>query len=220
MVPLCAAKYNLSDETRVVAGVSDGCASFLATGANRVGECVTALGSTLTMKMLCDKPLFNPEYGVYSHRIGDRWLAGGASNTGGNVLAHYFSGEEIKNLSSLINTNTAAPCEYYPLVSSGERFPHNDANWAPVVTPRPKNDSDFLHCLFSGMANIEALGYRRLAELGAPDMVSMRSVGGGSVNSQWTAIRQHALPVPFHQSVSTEAAVGVALLARESLSSY
>ena len=211
-----AERFRLSEDTVVIAGVTDGCASFLATGASEPGDCVTALGTTITMKMLCDKPLFNPAYGVYSHRIGDRWLAGGASNSGGNVLAHYFTDNEIENLSAQINTDTNPQHTYYPLMRPGERFPHNDAAKQPVVSPRPDSDANFLYCLLVGMADIEALGYQRLAELGAPPMQSMRTVGGGSVNAAWTAIRRRCMNVEFRHSLSGEAAFGVALLARDS----
>ena len=211
-----AIEYGLNETTSVVAGVTDGCASFLATGASKVGDCVTALGTTITMKMLCDKPSFKPQYGIYSHRIGDHWLAGGASNSGGSVLAQYFSNEEITDLSAQINPEIEAPFQYYPLTCPGERFPHSDANWPPVVSPRPKKQSEFLHCLLEGMAMIESLGYKRLSEIGAPEMRSMRTVGGGAINEAWTAIRKRCLKVKFQQSFSTEAAMGVALLARDS----
>ena len=43
-------------------------------------------------------PVNDPDTGVYSHRIGDLWLAGGASNSGGAVLAHYFQPHELEAL--------------------------------------------------------------------------------------------------------------------------
>ena len=39
-----------------------------------------------TIKLLSKTPVFAPDLGIYSHRIGEQWLAGGASNTGGAVL--------------------------------------------------------------------------------------------------------------------------------------
>ncbi len=204
---------------KTAAGVTDGCASFLATGARNVGDCVTALGTTVTMKMLCDKPLFDASYGVYSHRIGDRWLAGGASNTGGKVLLDHFDAGQIARLSAAIDPAKDSGLDYYPLVKAGERFPHNDANWQPVLTPRPKTDVAFLHGMLEGIANIEALGYQRLVELGGPQPASMRSVGGGATNPQWTAIRERLLGVPFLAPLSTEAALGSALIARDAMQS-
>lgn len=212
-----AAKLGLSPRLAVIAGVTDGCASFLATGAANTGDCVTALGSTLTMKMLCDAPIFNPDYGIYSHRIGDQWLAGGASNSGGAVLEHFFSIEQIRRLSAELPTEKDSGLNYYPLIKRGERFPHNDANWPAVLEPRPQHDLQFLHGLLEGMARIEQLGYQRLHELGAPRPTSVRSVGGGAQNPAWQAIRQRINPVPFAASLSIEAAAGSARLALQAM---
>ncbi|MFC6488703.1 FGGY-family carbohydrate kinase, partial [Nitratireductor sp. GCM10026969] len=210
-----AAEFGLPGETILVTGTTDGCASFLATGAAEIGDAVTALGSTLTVKMLCDRPIFAPEYGVYSHRFGDRWLAGGASNTGGNVLAAFFTPDELAALSQRIDAASDSGLDYYPLLKKGERFPVNDPELAPRLEPRPADDAAFLQGLFEGMAAVEALGYRRLAELGAPPLASLRTVGGGARNAQWTEIRARRLAVPFRDSRSEETAAGTAFLALE-----
>jgi D-ribulokinase len=82
------------------AGTTDGCASFLATGASEAGDGVTALGSTLVVKLLSDYPIFAPQFGIYSHRIGSTWLAGGASNTGGKVIEQFFPRDRLAELSA------------------------------------------------------------------------------------------------------------------------
>lgn len=210
-----AASFSLPAETLVVAGTTDGCASFLATGADRPGDGVTALGTTMTVKLLSDRPLFAPEYGLYSHRIGDAWLAGGASNTGGVVLAHYFAPERIAELSGGIDPSTRTGLDYYPLVRPGERFPISDPALAPRLEPRPVDDAEFLKAMFEGMANIEHLAYQRLASLGGPALRSVRAVGGGAGNPAWTKIRESRLGVPFESVRSDEAAAGAARLALE-----
>ncbi len=210
-----AKQLGLSAAVKIVAGTTDGCASFLATGASEAGDAVTALGTTLTIKLLSDKPLFAPEYGIYSHRIGDRWLAGGASNTGGNVLLHYFSVDEIDALSSKIDTSSPSELDYYPLVKPGERFPINDPDLSPRVTPRPDDDAAFLKGLFTGIASVEKLAYERLQQLGAPALKTLRSVGGGASNPVWRDIRHQKLNVAPAELLFTEAAAGTALLARE-----
>ncbi|RFC67167.1 MULTISPECIES: FGGY-family carbohydrate kinase [Mesorhizobium] len=207
-----AREFGLPAETLIVAGTTDGCASFLATGANRPGDGVTALGSSLTLKLLSDRPIFAPSYGIYSHRIGDMWLAGGASNSGGRVLAKFFDTAALQSLSSRIDPQQPTGLDYYPLLEKGERFPVADPDLAPRMEPHPGDDALFLQGLFEGTAAIEKLGYRRLSELGAPPLASLRSVGGGAVNSAWTAIRQSALGVPFLEAASTEAAAGTARL--------
>ncbi|RWK50822.1 MAG: carbohydrate kinase [Mesorhizobium sp.] len=208
-----ADRFGLARDVAVVAGTTDGCASFLATGAAAVGDGVTALGSSLTIKILSDRPIAAPQFGIYSHRLADAYLAGGASNSGGKVLAQHFSLARIIELSAAIDPMTETGLNYYPLPAVGERFPIADPDLPPRLTPRPADDADYLKAMFEGIAAIEALGYRRLAELGAPRLTSVRSVGGGAANPAWTAIRQRKLGVDFLPALSDEAAAGTARLA-------
>ena len=106
---------------------------------------------------------------------------------------------------------------YYPLVKAGERFPVNDPDLKPVMGPRPNADSLHLQAMFEGIAAIEAQAYRRLTELGAPALRSVRSVGGGAVNPAWTRIRERRLSLAMSEPLSNEAAYGTALLAKEAL---
>jgi sugar (pentulose or hexulose) kinase len=211
--PACAAALGLPRAAEVVAGTTDGCAAFLATGANRPGEGASALGSTLTLKMLTRTPVFAPEFGVYSHRLGEWWLAGGASNAGGAVLAAHFSPAEIAALSAAIDPARPSGLDYYPLLAPGERFPINDPELPPRLTPRPPADADFLHGLLEGLARIEAEGYRRLTALGADPLIAVRSTGGGAANPTFTAIRARFLGVPLLPAASQSAAAGAARLA-------
>lgn len=208
-----ARRFGLPQGAAVVAGVTDGCASFLATGAARPGDGVTALGTTLTLKLLSDKPIFAPEYGIYSHRIGAMWLAGGASNTGGGVIAAHLAPERLADLSARIDPGQDSGLDYYPLLKPGERFPVADPALAPRLTPRPDDDARFLHGMLEAIARIEAQGYARLAELGAPPLRSVRSVGGGAANPVWTAMRARILGVAAAPALSESAAAGVARLA-------
>lgn len=89
------------------------------------------MGSTLAIKLLSTRRVDDARYGVYSHRLDDKWLVGGASNTGGAILRQLFSDEQLERLSQEINPTVASPLDYYPLQSSGERFPVADPNLAP-----------------------------------------------------------------------------------------
>ncbi len=212
-----ADRFGLAKDIKIVSGTTDGCAAFLATGATEIGDGVTSLGSTLVVKILSDQPVFAPEYGIYSHRIGDQWLPGGASNTGGNVLTHFFSDEELIRHSRNIDPETQINLDYYPLLKAGERFPINDPAFPPRLEPRPPDDQTFLHGLLLGMSKVEALAYKRLKELGGPDLKSLRTVGGGSKNSVWTTLRQKQTPVPMQNVASDQAAAGAARLAWKGL---
>lgn len=198
----------------VVAGTTDGCASFLATGARRVGDGVTALGSTLTLKLLSGVPVQSAAHGVYSHRLLGSWLAGGASNTGGAALAAFFTPDQIGGLSARIDPARDSGLDYYPLPAPGERFPMADPAMSARTAPRPADDAAFLHGLLEGIARIEAAGYARLAALGGPALRRVLTVGGGAANPVWTAMRQRILGVPVEPAPQTEAAYGAAILAR------
>ncbi len=217
LAPLApAAARDLTLDPRVVAchGTTDSIAAFIATGADRVGDAVTSLGSTLALKLLTDRPVFAPEYGIYSHRLGTRWLVGGASNSGGAVLQQYFTDAEIADLSAQIDPEHATALDYYPLPGTGERFPFADPDRASRIAPVPADRAVFLHGLLEGIARIEQTGYARLAELGAPYPTRVLSVGGGARNSSWTRIRARLLGCEVGPALHQQAAYGAALLAR------
>jgi D-ribulokinase len=213
ILPAIAARFGLPTTVTIVAGTTDGCAAFLASGASKAGDGVTSLGTTLTLKLLSDRPVFAPEYGIYSHRIGDQWLAGGASNTGGGVLKTYFSVEDIARLTPLIDPAVPTGLNYYPLAQPGERFPIADPNFLPRLAPKPDDERVFFQAMLEGIAGVEKLGYHRLGELGASPLTSIRSVGGGAASAPWTQIRLNALGVPALESKSEHAAMGTARLA-------
>jgi hypothetical protein len=213
ILPGIADSLGISRHALIVTGTTNGCASFLATGAESPGDAVTSLSSTLILKILSDKPLFAPEYGLYSHRLGNRWLTGGASNSGGKVLAKYFTPERIAELSAKIDPGKPTGFDYYPLAKPGERFPVNDPELLSRMNPRPLDEARFLQAMLEGITGIEVLGYQRLKQLGAPKVKSLRTVGGGAQNATWTAIRQHALLVPLLPPASLQAAAGTARLA-------
>lgn len=211
--PTARERFGLPPDAQLHGGTTDGCASFLATGASAPGDAVTALGSTLVLKLFSDRPISAPRFGIYSHRMGDLWLVGGASNTGGAVLRHFFDDADLARLTPLLAPDLPTGLDYYPLLKPGERFPVNDPAFAPRLAPRPESDAVFLQGLLEGIARIEAMGYRKLDELGAPALRSVRTVGGGAVNTAWSDIRQTRLGVPFLPARASDAAAGTARLA-------
>jgi sugar (pentulose or hexulose) kinase len=212
--PALAGRGGLHRGTRVVAGTTDSNAAALAAGIERPGDAVTSLGTTLVLKVLARRPVSSGRYGVYSHRIGANWLVGGASNSGGGVLRQHFSDNELAELSAGIDPDRPLGLGYYPLPGAGERFPRNDPHMLPRMTPRPADRAAFLQALLEGMADIEAEGYARLAELGAPLPQRVFSAGGGAANPAWQRIRARRLGVPLLPARHPEAAYGTALLAR------
>jgi len=209
-----AKKLDIPPTCCVRAGTTDSIAAFIASGACTPGDAVTSLGSTLVLKLLSTKRIEDVRYGIYSHRLGSLWLAGGASNSGGVVLGQYFDDAALAELSRQIDPTRPSGLDYYPLPKSGERFPINDPQLAPRLTPRPANDVQFLHGLLEGIARIEAQGYALLAQLGATPVKRVLSAGGGAKNETWNTIRERLLGVPVSPALHGEAAYGAARLAQ------
>ncbi|KAJ3678464.1 hypothetical protein LUZ60_002267 [Juncus effusus] len=206
-------QYGFSKGCVVCTGTTDSIAAFLAARASLPGKAVTSLGSTLAIKLLSTVRVEDSRYGVYSHRLDDKFLVGGASNTGGAVLRQIFSDEQLDQLSTKIDPSVQSTLDYYPLPKVGERFPVSDPNMMPRLQPRPENDVEYLHGILESIARIEAKGYRLLKELGATEVQEVLTAGGGAKNEAWIKLRERVLGLPVRKAVQTEAAFGAALLA-------
>jgi sugar (pentulose or hexulose) kinase len=213
VAPEVATRLDIPPACIVRAGTTDSCAAFMASGVSAPGEAVTSLGSTLVLKLLSTRRVEEARYGVYSHKYGNLWLAGGASNSGGSVLQQYFSAQEIAALSTQIDPSRPSGLQYYPLPARGERFPLNDPNLEPRMSPRPENPAHFLHGILEGIARIEAEGYELLARLGATPVKRVLTAGGGAKNQTWQEMRARLIGVPVTSLRHTEAAFGAARLA-------
>jgi D-ribulokinase len=213
LLPQLSAELGIPADCLIRAGTTDSIAAFLASGVQAPGEAVTSLGSTLVLKLLSRSRVDDGRYGIYSHRLGDLWLVGGASNTGGAVLRQFFNDTELQQLSGQICPDRESPLDYYPLLKPGERFPINDPHLSPRLQPRPDSDVEFLHGLLESMARIEARGYGLLQSLGATPLTQVYTAGGGAKNEAWRQMRSRHLQVPVAPSPHQEAAYGTALLA-------
>jgi len=208
-----AKKFGLPADTQVLAGTTDGVAAFLAAGATEPGHAVTVLGTTLVLKLLSAKPVFSREHGIYSHRLGNYWLAGGASNSGGAVLLQYFKVAQMQEMTPLLDPENFTELDYYPLPDIGERFPVNNPEMMPRLEPLPGNSITFFQGMLEGIARIEAQGYELLHKLGAPAITTVYTAGGGAKNPAWERIRERILRVSMKKARSGHAAYGSALLA-------
>ena len=216
VLPDVSRSLGLPTGCHICAGTTDSIAAFLAAGCDRPGQAVTSLGSTMALKLLSRVPVADRDAGVYSHRFGVLWLAGGASNSGGAVLRHLFPPDEFGQLLDELRDRTdgtPSPYDYYPLIEPGERFPINDPALPPRLDPRPPSRAEFLYGILDGLAAIEATGYAKLAELGADRAIAVLTAGGGAHNPISTALRTRRLGIPVAPSPQADAAYGTARLA-------
>ena len=150
------------------------------------------------IKLLSTKYIEDSSRGIYSHRLGNQWLVGGASNVGCQILRQEkYSTNELIELSKNINPLINSPLQYYPLTKIGERFPKNDPNKIPILDPKPLkantelntglNDgvdgnvqdvdrTQYLHGILQGISTVEKEGYSALMELGATPLTEVISV--------------------------------------------
>ena len=211
--PQKAKEFALSENLLIVAGTTDSTAAFLA-AKPKEEEGITVLGSTIVTKIFVNNPLKG--IGITNHRIGDKWICGGASNAGCSVLRKFFSDKEIKELSQQINPEFNSGINLLPLQCIGERFPENGPYLKPILEPRPISDSLYLHALLEGLSRKEKNCWDKLNELGAPRPKKIISIGGGAINQQWKKIRERTIGIPV-KSCCLPPAMGVARIALESL---
>lgn len=196
----------------VVVGMTDGCASQLASGAVRPGEWNTTIGTTLVIKGVTEQAVNDPEGRLYSHRHPDGyWMPGGASNTGADWVAMDF-GTDVQQLdkeaAALIPTGLAA----WPLKQRGERFPFiapDAEGFMPVGTAPSMR---FAACL-EGVAYIERLAYELIEQLSGEQVAAVFTAGGGSNSDTWLNIRANVLNRPVFKCREASGAVGAAIAA-------
>ena len=208
-----SAQLGLPEDLLVIAGTTDSNAAVLS-ASPEADDGLTVLGSTIVVKRFVEKPLNG--FGVTNHRLLNRWICGGASNSGGAVLKKLFSDHAIKELSQQIDPELESGLNLRPMPFRGERFPINDPNLEPIMTPRPVSDSLYLHGILEGLARIESKSWQKLIALGALPPKRIITIGGGAKNPQWRRIREKITGYPIRTCLKSPAE-GVALIALQAI---
>ncbi len=83
-------KLGLSAETRWIIGASDGCLANLGSGELKAGEAVLTVGTSGAVRINCPAPLYDPQERIFCYYLlPGHYVAGGATNNGGNVWAWF-----------------------------------------------------------------------------------------------------------------------------------
>lgn len=214
MAPGPAATLGLATGIRVVSGTTDGTATALAADPGPA-DGVTILGTTTVLKQWADGPCGGP--GISSHRVGNRWLVGGASNAGAGVLLQFFGRDQLDELSRSIDWRRPSGLHLRPLPGRGERFPIDDPTLEAVLGPRPVSDALYLQALLEGLTELERQGWERLQALGLAAPRRILTVGGGARNPVWRRLREQALGIPVRNHPEACAAAAMGRLALQAL---
>lgn len=201
--------------TPVIAGMTDGCAAQLGSGALSPGSWNSVIGTTLVVKGSTLDLIHDPHGVVYSHRSPDGgWLPGGASGTGAGALARELTGRDLDQLSRGAGDYEPSTVLAYPLASErGERFPFVAPDAHAFWLGTPTDDADLYAGLVQGISFIERLAFDYLEQLGAPVNGDLVLTGGATRSMYWTQLRATILNRPVTLVSNAEPALGMAILA-------
>lgn len=196
----------------VVAGMTDGCASQIASGAVRPGDWNTTIGTTLVVKGVTTRELKDPEGRIYSHRHPEGyWMPGGAGNIGADWVTDGFK-DRLDELSQAAAVLMPTPHIAYPLRRAGERFPFISAT-ARGFAPQGLSEAELYTANMEGVAYVERYAYELIEELSGESVSAVYTAGGGSNSDVWLTIRSNVLNRPIYKGTQVTGAVGAAILA-------
>jgi sugar (pentulose or hexulose) kinase len=202
----------LPQDVEIVAGMTDGCASQIASGAVRLGDWNTTIGTTLVVKGVTEKEIKDPLDRLYSHRHPEGfWMPGGAGNIGADWITEDFS-KDVDTLNDAALRLMPTRRLSYPLRTSGERFPFiapQARGFYPDGLPR---DVLFTSNL-EGVAYVERYAYELIEDLSGEKVKAIYTAGGGSKSDAWLKIRSNVLGLPIYKMKHVSGAAGAAILA-------
>ncbi len=215
-----AAELGLSPDCEIVGGMSDGTAACAASGARRVGDMNTTLGTTVVWKTITSQLVKDAAGRLYSHRHpGGAFLPGGAGNAGGEGIRRFAAGDatdagaRLGRLAAALTPGAPSGAITYPLPAPGERFPFVDSDFAPFTTAGPEDEGALYRSCLEGVACIERWGYEVAAELGAECGGEVWTAGKGAEIDPWMQIRADTLGRPVCRAAHPESGFGSALVA-------
>ncbi|WP_276480822.1 FGGY-family carbohydrate kinase [Paraflavitalea pollutisoli] len=210
-----AAQWGLPEGVVVTTGVTDGCASQIASGAVSPGQWNTTIGTTLVIKGVTTQAVQDPSGVIYNHRHpAGYWMPGGASNTGADWVSKLFAGKDLLQLGRDAGIHLPAASLAWPLIQLGERFPFV-APQAVGFWPEGDDVETFAACM-EGVAFIERYAYERISTLSGEKIEQIFSAGGGSNSDTWLRIRSSVSKVPVCKMQNVSGAAGAAILAASS----
>lgn len=207
-----ARSLGLSAHTQVAVGITDGCASQIASGAIRLGDWNTTIGTTLVIKGVTKNQVIDPLGRLYSHRhpMG-YWMPGGAGNIGADWVSQEFAGQ-LDQLNDKAERLIPTAHISYPLRQKGERFPFI-APHAAGFEPEGLSPEERYTANMEGVAFVERYAYDMIRELSGEEISAVYTAGGASNSEVWLKIRSNVLNLPLYKMKYVSGAVGAAILA-------
>ena len=212
-----ADRTGISRLALVSAGATDGTAAFLASGACRVGQWCSTIGTTLVLRGVSRTLLRDPLGRIYCHAHPEgHWLPGAASNVGGECLEARFKRSELPALDAQVGRHIPNKLLVYPLARRGERFPFVDPEAEGFVRGRATGRARLYAAHLEAVAFVERWGLEIMAGLGAGIHGPIFASGGATASDVWLQLRSDVLGRPIRVAANAHSAKGAALLAAAS----
>jgi len=200
--------------TSVVAGASDGTASFLASGAKAVGDWNINLGTTLAIRGISNRLVRDVKGRLYCHRHPEGyWLPGGASNTGGEALIHRFDEKQLPELDRSSMNRLPTGLVVYPLIRKGERMPFVSSRAEGFVTGEAKTEEELYAGYLEGISLVTAWSIEEAEKIGADVDGDFFLSGGGGRGKTLGRLIASGLGKNLVRTLEPDATMGSALLA-------
>lgn len=205
-------KLGLEREVKVVAGMTDGCVSQIASGAVKVGDWNTTIGTTMVIKGVTQKPIFDLEGRLYNHRHPEGYfMPGGAGNTGADWVSLDFK-DDLEALTAGAEDHIPSGYIAWPLRTEGERFPIIAPQARGFIPDGLSRQEQFIANM-EGVAYLEKYAYEMIENLSGEKVKAVYTAGGGSKSDIWLKIRSNVLNLPIYKMKHISGAVGAAILA-------
>ncbi len=211
-----AAATGLTAGTPVLAGMTDGCAAQVSTGAVAPGAWNSTLGTTLVLKGVTRQLVRDPLGRIYCHRHPDGyWLPGGASNVGGECVAQRFPAAHLERLNAAALTHAPSDLVIYPLLGRGERFPFVRPGAEGFTLGRAKDvgEESLYTAYLEGVGYVERLAYEVVQKLGAEVSDAVYVAGGATSSQAWLQLRADILGRVLRVPRTGGSAMGAAIVA-------
>lgn len=215
---------------KVVSGGHDQPAGALGAGVLNPGHAMLSIGTTEALVAVTDAPrmeMLASHVSCYPHAAPGYFIALSGNQTGGRLLRWYrdelaaaerhiaqASGRDIYDV--IVEQIEDAPGKLLLLpyfVGSGTLFDDPDATGTLIGMNFDTRRKDIVRAILEGLSFEQALGIRRLNEIGVA-VDRLTAVGGGARSKRWMQIKADITGLPVTILHTSEAAsLGVAMLA-------
>ena len=215
---------------KVVTGGHDQPAGALGAGVLEPGRAMLSIGTTEALVAVTSEPrmeMLDSHVSCYPHAAPGSFIALSGNQTGGRLLRWYrdelaaaeritadASGRDVYDV--IVEQIDDAPGRLMLLpyfVGSGTLFNDSQATGTLIGMNFDTKRKDIVRAILEGLAYEQALGLRRLNEIGV-SINQLTAVGGGARSEPWMQIKADIINLPVNIIHTSEAAsLGVAMLA-------